>query len=350
MDERLFQEEATYAAIEQQLPTASVGPLTLESGVQLDEVEIVYQTWGALAPQADNAILVCHALSGDSDAASWWSRIVGTGRALDPDRYFIIGTNVLGGCRGSTGPLSMNPATGRPYGGEFPAITIGDMVTAQQRLMQTLGIDCPLLVCGGSMGGMQALEWARRDATKSVWLTASCARHNAMQIAFNEVARQAIFADPKFNNGHYNPDDAPNAGLAVARMIGHISYLSADSFEHKFGRQRQADAPELFQVESYLRYQGRKFTGRFDANSLIALTRAIDTYSCDSLAGSTARCLWTAFSSDWLYLPSQSEELHAMALAAELESHLEVIDLPFGHDSFLLDDQVQAARVTEFLG
>ena len=348
MDERLFQEDRTHVQAQATVQVFSAGPMDLERGGHLPEVEIAYQTWGTLRTDASNAVLVCHALSGDSNAVGWWSRLVGPGLAIDTDEFFVIGSNVLGGCRGSTGPASL-AADGRAYGSRFPQITIGDMVSAQRRLVSSLGISELALVCGGSMGGMQALEWARTGGVQRAWITASAGKHSAMQIGFNESARQAIMADEAWQGGDYLPGPGPRRGLAVARMLGHISYLSAEAFEGKFGRRRQDDDPETFQVESYLRYQGAKFCDRFDANSLIVLSRANDLYDCGLLAGSKARFLFTAFTSDWLYTPAQSAAMHAMALEAGCRSALEIIDLPYGHDAFLLDDQQQAAAVRGWL-
>lgn len=348
IDDRLFQEDASHTEAAG-VRFFAAGPLDVELGGHLAETTVAYQVFGELNPARDNAILVCHAISGDSNAIGWWSRIVGPGLALDTDRYAIICSNVLGGCQGSTGPASLNPGTGRPYGSAFPEITVGDMVTLQQRLISGLGIERLTMVCGGSMGGMQALEWGRRSGAKRVWSTASSAQHNAMQIGYNEVARQAIFADPEFRGGDYYDGPGPRAGLAVGRMLGHLSYLSVEAFDAKFGRRRQADDPETFQIESYLRYQGRKFTDRFDANSLIALSRAIDRYKCRSLAGSNSKFLFTGFTTDQLYLPSQSFEAHQMAIASGCDSRFELIQTPAGHDAFLLDDGDQARFVREFL-
>ncbi len=376
MDERLFSEDASHRVDEtwQRMP---IGPMDLELGGHLPEVEIAYETWGTLSSSRDNAVLVCHALSGDSHAVGWWSALVGPGKAIDTDRYFVIGSNVLGGCRGSTGPGSAVSVAARPggqspgrgpdasrrpsarlraetetalrIGSSFPQITVGDMVTAQEKLLAALGVGRLWLACGGSMGGMQALEWARRDSCDRAWITASAPAHSAMQIAFNEVARQAIFADPAWQGGDYEVGAGPDRGLAVARMAGHLSYLSEAAFEAKFGRRRQPEAPEVFQVESYLRYQGKKFTTRFDAGSLVALTEAIDRYECTSLAGSRTRFLVTSFSSDWLYPPHQSRALAQIAREAGCAVEDHDIDLPYGHDAFLLDDQIQAGLVHAWL-
>lgn len=311
---------------------------------------IAYETWGRLSEARNNAVLVCHALSGDSHCIGWWSRIIGPGRAIDPAEWFVIGTNSLGGCQGSTGPGALD-SEGRRLGTRFPELTIGDMVRAQASLVQSLGISKLALVCGGSMGGMQALDWAVRfpDMVERCWLTASCRAHSAMQIGFNEAARQAVIRDPKWRGGDYPPDDPPRDGLAVGRMVGHLSYLSEGAFEQKFGRRLQEGSSSQFQVESYLNYQGDKFNHRFDAGSLVTLTRAIDRCSIESLSSATCRFLFTSFTSDWLYPSHQSQELHVLAEAAGCPSQWLEIDLPYGHDSFLLDSEHQAKAVQELL-
>jgi homoserine O-acetyltransferase/O-succinyltransferase len=268
--------------------------------------------------------------------------MIGPGKAIDTDQFFVIGHNVLGGCQGTTGPASLD-SDGKTYGSKFPRITIMDMVDVQERLLSHLGISRLMGTAGGSMGGMISLEWARRNQVQKAFITASCAAHSPMQIGFNESARQAIMRDPKYMGGDYG-DDPPRHGLSVARMIGHISYLSTHSFDMKFGRNYQEDKPGLFQVESYLNYQGDKFTYRFDANSLIVLSRAIDDYECASLAGSETKFSIVSYSSDWLYTPAQGESLHQMALAAGLDSEYHLLDMPFGHDSFLLDGDLQAVH------
>lgn len=359
MDPALFQENQRTAPKADDRLYCDVGPLDLERGGHLKNVTIAYETWGELSEARDNAIVICHALSGDSHAVGWWDRIVGPGRPIDTDRFFVIGTNALGGCQGSTGPASLAP-DGRPYGSRFPRVTVGDMIDAQIRLVQSLGIERLMGVAGGSMGGMMALEWTRRFPVERAFITASGAAHSAMQIAFNESARQAILRDPNWRGGDYYNADPPSDGLAVARMIGHLSYLSEAAFQAKFGRELQDEVPretdrpayvtpERFQVESYLNYQGDKFTHRFDANSLIVLSRAIDDYACESLAGVSTRFLFVSFVSDWLYPSHQSQELHAMAVRDGCDSRWEEIDLPYGHDAFLLDGTHQGALVREFL-
>lgn len=331
-----------------------IGDLTTEQGSQIANAEIAWQSWGTY--DGSNAVLVCHALSGDSNCVGWWDRVVGPGKPIDTDRWFVIGSNVLGGCQGSTGPATLDQE-GRRLGSRFPFVTVGDMVEAQARLLDRLGVPRLALVCGGSMGGMQALEWATRfpDRVDRCWMTASCAAHSAMQIGFNETARQAVMRDPKWLGGDFPAEDPPRAGLAVARMVGHLSYLSDSAFEAKFARRLQDKeafdfhAGIEFQVESYLSHQGDKFTHRFDAQSLIVLTRAIDYYSRSSLAGASASFLFTSFTSDWIYPTRHSQDLLQMAQDAGLQAEHFEIDLPFGHDAFLLDGELQGQRVRDFL-
>jgi homoserine O-acetyltransferase len=346
VDERLFDEESSHSQTSDDRRIAHVGPLVCESGETLHDLRVAYQVWGELNSARDNLIVVCHALSGDSNVAGWWSALFGPGKVFDPTRFCIVGTNALGGCRGTTGPADLD-SDGRPYGSRFPKITVGDMVTVQQRLLNHLDFPRPAMVCGGSMGSMQALEWGRRDATHRVWVTAGAARHSAMQIGFNEAARQAIYADSMFSGGDYYDGPGPTQGLAVARMLGHLSYLSDRAFEDKFGRSRRDDG--TFQVASYLQYNGTKFTTRFDANSLIVLSRAIDAYDCSDLSMSRARYLVTAYTSDWLYPSHQSEVIHELALRSGCDSHYQLIDLPHGHDSFLLDSEVQGRLALDFV-
>lgn len=315
---------------------------------------MAYETWGTYT--GDNAILVCHALSGDSHAVGWWSRLVGPGKAIDTDRYFVIGTNALGGCQGTTGPGSLHP-DGKPYGSRFPIITLQDMVTVQRRLLDQLGITHLLTIAGGSMGGMQALQWTIQypGFAKKAFITASASRHSAMQIGFNEAARQAVMRDPKWNNGDYDPADPPVNGLSVARMIGHLSYLSEEAFESKFGRRLQGkDTPDYhlgveFEVESYLNYQGDKFTQRFDANTLLTYMRAVDYFDIRTLEASQSEYLICSFTTDWLYPPHQSAEIYRMAQEAGRPARHLLIDLPYGHDAFLLDEVQQGSAVRQFL-
>ena len=355
MDPALFQENERAAPAEAHRLVTNVGEIVTESTNRKLQVDVAYETWGTLTPAKDNAVLICHALSGDSHAIGWWDRMVGPGKAIDTDHLFVIGTNCLGGCQGTTGPASIGP-DGQRYGSRFPMVEVGDMVEAQTRLVASLGIERLHGVAGGSMGGMCALEWTLRGKVRKAFVTASCRAHSAMQIGINEAARQAVVRDAKWRGGDYPPDDPPSNGLAVARMIGHISFLSEDSFDRKFGRQTKSPGfnysfqPE-FEVESYLKHQGEKFTKRFDANSLLVLTRAIDYYDCTSLERSSSEYAFCAFTSDWLYPMHQAREMHEMALAAGRPSRLEIVDLPYGHDAFLLDGEQQGAVARKlFLG
>jgi len=340
------------------------GPLRLDGGAQLGPIDIAYETYGALNEAGTNAILICHALTGDQFVASthprtgkpgWWPRMVGPGKPIDPERHFIICANVLGGCMGSTGPGSIDPATGQHYAMRFPVITIRDMVRAQAMLLDHLQIATLASVVGGSMGGMQVLEWAATypDRVRSALVIAAAARHSAQNIAFHEVGRQAIMADPNWRNGNYYADNGvPSAGLAVARMAAHITYLSEMGLTEKFGRRLQArDAVSFgfdadFQVESYLRHQGISFVDRFDANSYLYITRAMDYFDlaeehggllANAFAGSSTRFCLISFDSDWLYPTSETRTIvHALNAAGAAVSFVE-LSSPFGHDAFLLD-------------
>ncbi len=355
---------------------APPGGLPLECGDTLGPVTLAYETYGALDPDRSNAVLILHALTGDSHAAGyrrpddprpgWWDMMIGPGKAFDTNRYFVICPNCLGGCMGSTGPSSVDPATGRPYGLSFPMITIGDMVRAQKALVDHLGIEKLLAVAGGSMGGMQALEWvtAYPDAVRAAIPIATAAQLSAQGIAFNEVGRQAIMADPNWNGGDYYGGDPPARGLAIARMIGHITYLSDESMRRKFGRRLQ-DRKELsydfmtdFQVESYLHHQGSIFTERFDANSYLYITKAIDYFDLtdmgsrtleDALSNVKASFLIIAFSSDWLYPARQNKEIADALRAHNLEVSYCVIESPLGHDAFLLEPGHQTHLISHFL-
>ncbi|TDB39519.1 MAG: homoserine O-acetyltransferase [Actinobacteria bacterium] len=352
------------------------GGHTLTSGQTLTTIEVAYETFGALDAEKANAILVCHALSGDSHVADgpdatgqprdgWWSDLVGPGRAVDTDRYFVVCANVLGGCSGTTGPGSEDPATGRPYGLRFPLVTIEDMADVHAALLDSLGIDRLLAVVGGSMGGMQALAFARRYPGRcaSVLAIATTWRLGAQAIAFNEVGRTAILGDPSFRGGDYYDEGQPRHGLAIARMIGHITYLSDDSMRAKFGRrlrEREEHAFEFvteFEVESYLAYQGRKFVERFDANTYLYMTKAMDYFDLStgfpSLAGAVdgidARFLVLSFSSDWLFPTYQSRELVDALKAVGAEVSFAEIESPYGHDAFLLEPVEQARFIEPFL-
>ena len=355
IDPALFQENERTAPAAESRRYAEIGPLVCEAGGHLPSVTVAYETWGELNETRDNAVLACHALSGDSHAIGWWGRLIGPGKPIDTDRFFVIGTNALGGCQGTTGPASIAP-DGKPWRLRFPMVTVGDMVEAQARLLDQLGIDKLHCVAGGSMGGMQALEWTVRFPSRvaKAFVTASCAAHSAMQIGFNEAARQAVMRDSGWENGFYE-GHGPAGGLAVARMIGHLSFLSEQAFTAKFGRRlREKETFDYtfgteFEVESYLNYQGSKFTSRFDANSLLYLTRAIDYFDMRSLDRASAEFLFVSFTTDWLYPTHQSTELHRLAHMAGLRSRHVEIDLPYGHDAFLLDGELQGAELRRFL-
>jgi homoserine O-acetyltransferase len=348
--------------------------LKLENGITLGPITIAYETYGKLNSDGDNAILVCHALSGGAHAAGWhegakkpgwWDVMIGPGKGLDTDRYFVVCSNVLGGCYGSTGPASINPATGSPYGLRFPLVTIRDMVHAQQRLLNFLGVRSLLTVTGGSMGGMQALQWAVSypALVRSVIAIATTHRHSAQQIAFNEVARQAVMADPAWNQGDYYETEGPRLGLAVARMVGHITYLSDIGMEQKFGRRLRNrekfgyDFSLDFEVESYLRYQGQSFVERFDANSLLYITKALDYFDVADGHGSLSRAfretqasyLLLAFTSDWLYPPHQLKEVAQAIRRQGKDATYCEIKSDYGHDAFLLEYQIQAPMIRSFL-
>jgi homoserine O-acetyltransferase/O-succinyltransferase len=349
--------------------------LALEGGGELWPLTVAYETYGTLSEARDNAILVCHALSGDAHAAGrhsandrragWWDMMIGPGKALDTERYFVISTNVIGGCSGSTGPSSEDPATGRPYATRFPMITIADMVDAQAMLVEHLGIPKLLAVVGGSMGGMQVLQWtiAHPDRVHLAVPLATAARQPTQAIAFNEVGRQAIMADPEWRDGDYYGGKPPSKGLAVARMVGHITYLSDEAMQEKFGR-RLRDIHDYsftfsadFEVESYLRHQGLSFTSRFDANSYLYISRALDYFDlsrgrrslADAFREVRARFLVLAFSSDWLHPPYQLKEIvsalrvtHKHVSYYEVESH-------YGHDAFLLEREKMEGIISAFL-
>ena len=357
------------------------GPLRLDGGVLLSPVDIAYETYGTLAPDSGNAILVCHALTGDHHVASehpvtgkpgWWARMVGPGKPIDTDRYFVICANVLGSCLGSSGPASINPATGKPWAMGFPVITIRDMVRAQAMLLDHLGVERLFAVVGGSMGGMQALSWAATfpERVASAVVIASAARHSAQNIAFHEVGRQAIMADHRWRGGDYYADnDPPASGLAVARMAAHITYLSEAGLTAKFGRKLQS-RPEKpdgaktfgfdadFQVESYLRHQGLSFVDRFDANSYLYITRALDYFDlaeehggtlANAFTGDTRFCL-VSFDTDWLYPTGESRTIvHALNAAGAPVSFVE-LKSPFGHDAFLLENPELDRVIAGFLG
>lgn len=351
-------------------------PLALRSGAVLPSFTLAYETYGRLNAARSNAILICHALSGDAHVAGfhsedpeerpgWWDEAVGPGKMFDTDRFFVICSNVIGGCRGSTGPASFAP-DGKPWGLRFPVVTVADMVQAQARLLDHLGIRRLFAAAGGSMGGMQALEWAVQfpGRVANVLFIASTPRSSAQNIAFNAIGRAAIVNDPRWNRGEYDADAAPNGGLAVARMVGHITYMSDHSLETKFGRRLQGyDAipytlgePE-FAVESYLEYQGEKFVQRFDANSYMYITKALDYFdiadgygSLEATLGHTeASYLVVSFSSDWLYTEAQARELSdaLRSVGRPVEEHR--VQAVYGHDSFLVEVETMTQIAGSYL-
>ncbi|MBN2332339.1 MAG: homoserine O-acetyltransferase [Deltaproteobacteria bacterium] len=337
--------------------------MVLESGATLGPITIAYETCGMLNEDKSNVILVTHALTGDAHVAGyysendskpgWWDIMVGPGKGIDTDKYFVVCSNILGGCMGTTGPSSINPGTGKPYGLDFPMVTIGDMVQAQKALVDHLGITRILAVIGGSVGGMQVLEWCLRypEMVVSGIPLATTMQHSALAIAFNEVARQAIIADPNWNHGDYYSGDKPALGLSVARMIGHITYLSDESMRLKFGRRLQEkdsfsfNFAADFQVESYLRHQGAKFVERFDANSFLYITKAADYFdlkqqhggtSVKAFSNTTVKFLVVSFTSDWLYPTYQSKKMVKAMKKNGLDVSFCEIDAEWGHDAFLL--------------
>jgi homoserine O-acetyltransferase len=347
--------------------------LDLDSGVTLTDVDVAYEAYGTLNADRSNAILIMHAFSGDAHAAGigadgqpgWWANMIGPGLGFDTDRYFVICSNVLGGCRGTTGPMSVDPVTGERYGMRFPVITIADMVRLQKKLIDHLGIRKLLAVAGGSMGGMQVLEWSLSypDYVASAIPIATAARHSAQQIAFNEVGRQAIMADPDWNDGAYYDGKPPARGLAVARMVGHITYMSDASMRQKFGRRLRDksafgfDFSGEFEVESYLRYRGSQFVNRFDANSYLYITKAMDYFDPaqgkPSLASAfdrtTARFLVISFTSDWLYPTYQSLEIVSALRGRNVDVAFCELPSTYGHDAFLIEVKEQTEMIRGFL-
>ncbi len=372
-------------------------PLALDCGATLAPVQIAYETYGRLSAERDNVILVCHALSGDAHAAGiaatdtvgstrdgfraderdasdarklgWWDGMIGPGKAFDTEQFFIVSTNLIGGCRGSTGPSSENPATRRPYGSDFPVVTVTDMVRAQRAFLDALGIERLAAVAGGSLGGMQALDWAVQypDDVDAIVVIASTPALRPQGVAWNAIARNAIISDPDWQDGHYyGTGRAPVRGMGIARMLGHMTYLSAEALEQKFGRRLQfaddiryvLDEPE-FEIENYLRHQARNFVERFDANTYLYLSRALSYFDLARQNGDgqlleavqpiAARTLLISFSSDWLYPPEDSKLLEdALSIAGKtVESH--VIDAPYGHDCFLLEEARQTPIIRQFL-
>ena len=355
----------------------SVGPVTpqsmqftqalpLQSGARLADYALAYETYGTLNAARSNAVLVCHALNASHHVAGtyegrpksegWWDNLVGPGKPLDTERFFVIGVNNLGSCFGSTGPMQVNPATGRPWGADFPVVTVEDWVDSQARLMDALGIERLAAVIGGSLGGMQALDWALRHAgrVRHCIAVATAPNLSAQNIAFNEVARRAIVTDPEFHGGHYyDHGTIPRRGLRVARMIGHITYLSDDVMAEKFGRQLRNGALGYstqdveFQIESYLRHQGDKFSEYFDANTYLLITRALDYFDparefggdlTRAFARARAKFQLVSFSTDWRFSPARSRELVKALVDNRLAVSYAEIDAPHGHDAFLLED------------
>lgn len=344
----------------------------LESGEKIGPITIAYETYGELNKGKTNAVLILHALSGDAHAAGyykgedkpgWWDNLIGPGKAFDTEKYFVICSNVIGGCRGSTGPSSANPKTGKPYGLSFPLITIGDMVAAQKALIDYLGIDKLLTVAGGSMGGMQVLSWLIKycDRIHSAIPIATALKHSPQQIAFDEVGRQSIMADLDWKSGNYYDDNAPDKGLAVARMIGHITYMSDISMTEKFGRQKKNKIKPFkftadFEVEGYLRYRGDNFVKRFDANSYLYITKAMDNFDAsqdkplhEALLGKPLKVMVIAFKSDWLYPAYQSKEIVKACKYAGIETSYCEVDSTYGHDAFLLETKEETHLISHFL-
>ncbi len=350
--------------------------ISLDSGESFGPIMVAFEKYGTLNDDKSNAVLVLHALSGDAHAAGyhssqdkrpgWWDMMIGPGKAFDTNLFCVICSNVFGGCADTTGPMSVNPVTGRPYGASFPVISIRDMVKVQKKLIEALGIRKLLCVAGGSMGGMQVLEWAvsYSDCVKGAMPIACASRLSPQAIAFNVVGRRAIMSDPKWNEGNYDPKDPPAQGLEIARMVGHITYLSEESMQLKFGRRlRTGDKyayaldPE-FEVESYLKYQGEAFTKRFDANSYLYITKAMDYFDITNGSGASleqvfknvqAKFLVLAFSSDWLFPPEQSKAIAKALRAADKEVTYVSLESSSGHDAFLLEEAQTAPMIKNFL-
>jgi len=371
--QKLITENSSIGIVETQYYTFAQPPdeLKLECGKSLGPVTLAYETYGKLNADKSNAILVCHALSGDAHAAGlhegeynpgWWEDMIGPGKAFDTDRYFIICSNVIGGCKGSTGPSSINPKTGKPYALEFPMITVVDMVNAQRHLIDHLGIGKLLSVAGGSMGGMQVLQWVASypERVRSAIPIATALKHSPQQIAFNEVVRQSIMADPDWRQGNYYEYGQPAKGLAVARMIGHITFMSDQSMEEKFSRRLKNGDYSFkfgadFEVEGYLRYRGDSFVKRFDANSYLYITKAIDYFDLSNgkLVSRDkpidTRFLVISFKSDWLYPCYQSQEIVRQLKAGFIEATSCEVASTYGHDAFLVEVEEQTHLIRHFL-
>lgn len=364
LDSKLIESKSGSVGIVQPRVFHCDQPLTLQCGKTLPNYELVYETYGTLDDAGSNAVLVCHALSGHHHAAGfssekdkkpgWWDACIGPGKAIDTERFFVVSLNNLGGCHGSTGPKSINPDTGKPYGPDFPIVTVKDWVVSQHNLMQHLGIAGWAAVVGGSLGGMQAMQWAidQPDLVRNAVVIAAAPKLSAQNIAFNEVARKAIISDPDFCDGHYYEHNKyPKTGLSLARMLGHITYLSDDAMKEKFGRELRDgvisfDFDVEFQVESYLNYQGESFSKLFDANTYLLMTRALDYFDpaedyqhdlSKALEQAKANFLVLSFTTDWRFAPERSREIVEALLAAKKNVTYADIECPQGHDSFLLD-------------
>jgi homoserine O-acetyltransferase len=351
-------------------------PIELKGGARIDGYQLAYESYGELNAERNNAILVCHALNASHHVAGiyadqvenvgWWDNLIGPGKPVDTDRFFVLGVNNLGGCHGSTGPSSVDPRTGNPWGGDFPVVTVEDWVSVQARLATRLGIDQFAAVMGGSLGGMQALQWTidQPERVRNALVIAAAPKLSAQNIAFNEVARTAITSDPEFHGGNYYEHGVvPRHGLRIARMIGHITYLSDDAMDAKFGRNLREDVLKFnfdidFQIESYLRYQGDKFADTFDANTYLRITKALDyfdpaaTFGGDltaAMKNSKADYLVVSFTSDWRFSPERSHELVKAMVESRLNVSYAEIEAPHGHDAFLMDDAIYHNLIRAYL-
>ena len=350
--------------------------IELKGGARIDSYQLAYESYGELNAERNNAILVCHALNASHHVAGiyadqaenvgWWDNLIGPGKPVDTDRFFVLGVNNLGGCHGSTGPSSVDPRTGKPWGGDFPVVTVEDWVSVQARLATRLGIDQFAAVMGGSLGGMQALQWTidQPDRVRNALVIAAAPKLSAQNIAFNEVARTAITSDPEFHGGNYYEHGVvPRRGLRIARMIGHITYLSDDAMDAKFGRNLREDVLKFnfdidFQIESYLRYQGDKFADTFDANTYLRITKALDYFDpaasfggdlTAAMKNSIADYLVVSFTSDWRFSPERSHELVKAMVENRLNVSYAEIEAPHGHDAFLMDDAIYHNLIRAYL-
>ncbi len=347
-------------------------PFSFENGQSIQELTLRYETYGNPNKERSNAILICHALSGDHHCAGyhkgaskpgWWDNMIGPGKPIDTDKFFVICSNSLGGCQGTTGPSSINPQTGKPYNQDFPRISIRDMVKAKKLLLDYLEVQELHAVVGGSMGGMQVMQWMidYPEMNARILILASTARQSTQAIAFNEVGRSAIHQDPNWNHGNYTPEQGPDTGLAIARMMAHITYLSNRGLESKFGRDRKQEASNLtdveFEVESYLRHQGRSFVNRFDANTYLHFTKALDTFDLygekndltEAFQNVSARVLAVGFTSDWLFSPEENREIIKALLKLGRNASYAEMEADLGHDSFLLESEEYFNLVRAFL-